>query len=83
MIGYSPSKFTSVNSSTGFQRANAATNSNFDKGKTSHNVTNVGAKKVGGTLSHSQKSLRSTSSQRKRVSSVDAPTASNQYRIQS
>lgn len=58
--------------------------SNLDKGKpASGHGAATGGKKVGGTLSHSQKSLRSTSSQRKRVSSVDPPAAGNQYRMQS
>lgn len=84
MIGYSPQKIIGVNSSTGFQHVPGGLHSNIDKGKpaSGHGAV-AGGKKVGGTLSHSQKSLRSTSSQRKRVSSVDPATAGNQYRMQS
>ena len=84
MIGYSPQKIIGVNSSTGFHHMSGGLHSNLDKSKhASGHGGAAGGKKVGGTLSHSQKSLRSTSSQRKRVSSVDPGPASNQYRMQS
>ena len=63
MIGYSPQKIIGVNSSTGFQHVPGGLHSKLDKGKpASGHGTAGGGKKVGGTLSHSQKSLRSTSS---------------------